>query len=275
MFAINLAGLMLDAGRREEVRGLAAHLMMQGPSRKVALEVIEGLVETSDASFGAAFERWTKLPPSLTNWATRTVGITRLSSGCWMSALSWVARSRSLATCSAATSSPEPPRLYAFDPFTPMTASFVCLRAGADSGPACVHRLQASLDRHYFRSGLAPGAMNLLEAVTNLYDGNAKAIANSLRKTDPAEVAFMAAELYDAAGEAESALFMDAVLEPYESRYHGATIATVRSARRADKHARTEMAAALAQQVLNAWSSADVELPVLKEMHAIVKRNTK
>jgi hypothetical protein len=54
--------------------------------------------------------------------------------------------------------------------------------------------------------------------------------------------------------------------------YHGASLATLRSARRAAARGDHAAARRYAQQVIDAWASADVEVPAVAEMRALLTK---
>ncbi|MBI5532877.1 MAG: serine/threonine protein kinase [Deltaproteobacteria bacterium] len=270
LYAINVAGLLLDQGRREEVRAMAAHLMLEGPTRRVALDVIEGLVETSEGRLGAALERWTRTMAGLSQLGDLDRGDHNLVRAI-LEVAQILGRSEPVAKeLYARFIEPEPPNLFPWHSFAPETAAFVCLRLPKEPGHKCLDRIDGLVTRGWYRSGLLPGSVEFIRAAVKLYDGDANGVIVAMRMADPGARAAYVAEMLDAAGAPEEAQRADNLLADWASRFHGATTGTIRSARRALKRGDKAAARRYAQQVIDAWGRADVEVPVVDEMRAIV-----
>jgi hypothetical protein len=91
------------------------------------------------------------------------------------------------------------------------------------------------------------------------------------RKLPPLSFALPRAVLLDNAGESELA---DPLYEIWDARWHfgGALLGDARRARRAEKQKDVKTARALAAKIVGAWGNADVELPVVREMRAMLER---
>lgn len=260
-YAINLAGMMLDGGMRERVRALAAHLVLQGPTRKVAHELIEGLVEASEGRFSAAMDRWTNVLLELDQLGDVDLGHHSL--------LRWALELASILGRSEELSarlyerflSPQPPRVHAWHPWSAEAVSFVCVRAPRDLRAPCMARVKSLLDTGYFRRGVVPGVPEFVRGASLLFEGDARGAAALLRTGDPGTRAPFVAELLDEAGSFEQAQFIDDTLFVYDPRLHGATMATVRSALRADKRGDKDAAKRFAKRALDSWQGVDTRVP--------------
>ena len=81
------------------------------------------------------------------------------------------------------------------------------------------------------------------------------------------------AAAFDAAGEADLAERVDArLIAAKDGNYGGASLSHVRSARRAMARGDRARAKQLAQQVVDAWGGADVPVPAVAEMKALLAR---
>jgi hypothetical protein len=65
----------------------------------------------------------------------------------------------------------------------------------------------------------------------------------------------------------------DAPTLTHPGRFNGVELAWVRAARRAERRGDKATARKLAQQVIDAWSVADVEVPAVAEMRKLVARS--
>ena len=270
-YAINLAGMMLDAGMRERVRALAAHLVMQGATRKVARELIEGLVEASEGRLGAASDRWSHALLELDSLGDVDLGHHSL--------LRWSLEVAALLGRGEELSSklyerfvaPEPPRIFASHPWSAEAVSFVCVRSPRETAKKCVARLRDLVDRGYFRRGVVPGLPEFLRGAALLYDGDTAGASKLLRAGDPGSKGPFVAELLDEAGAADNAQWVDDTLFVYDPRLHGATMATVRSALRAHRKGDAAAAKRHALKALAAWESIDVPIPHADKMRELAR----
>jgi hypothetical protein len=271
LYAINVAGLLLDRERREDVRVMASHLLLEGPSRKVALEVIEGLIETSEGKLGAALDRWTQAMPGIDQLGDLDRGDHNLVRAV-LEVAQILGRSEPVATdLYKRFIEPEPPRLFQWHPFSPEIAAFVCLRMPREQGHRCLDRIDELISKSWFRAGAAPGSAEFMKAAVRSFDGDSNAVLVALRMADPGARASFVAELLDAAGAPVEAQRADDSLTVWAPRFHGATFATVRSARRALKRGDRETARRLAEEAIFAWSRADVDVPAVAEMRALIR----
>lgn len=78
---------------------------------------------------------------------------------------------------------------------------------------------------------------------------------------------------FDAVGDADLAEKVDArLMAAGDGNYDGVSLSYVRSAQRAMKRGDRERAKRLAQQVVAAWGAADVPVPEVAEMKALLAR---
>jgi hypothetical protein len=107
------------------------------------------------------------------------------------------------------------------------------------------------------------------------FAGAAKAWRPAIRTTNwwvDAGMRDALAIAFERAGDLELAERLDAPIVAKGGRYNGIELAHVRAAWRAEKRGDKELAKKLAQQVIDAWSVADEEVPAVVEMRKLLLR---
>ncbi|WP_437309595.1 hypothetical protein [Sorangium sp. So ce388] len=78
------------------------------------------------------------------------------------------------------------------------------------------------------------------------------------------------AETFERTGEIELVERVEAAAAGNEAHWSGASLATVRAARRAARQGNKDEARALARRVIDAWSMADEPVPAVGEMRRLL-----
>jgi hypothetical protein len=139
----------------------------------------------------------------------------------------------------------------------------------------CLRRLRELVDRQYFVA-VPVTAKEILDCATASVELPPNAAADACRSlltrgvTTLAGLPFLV-DVFDRAGLPDIAERIDPLPASTEA-WGGASLAHVRAARRALARHESRKARALAQQVVEAWTDADVALPVVAEMKALLAR---
>ncbi|WP_437656925.1 protein kinase domain-containing protein [Sorangium sp. So ce1182] len=272
-----LASRLLAAGARSEARGIALALAAGGyPSQKVEGELLLVRVEASEARFSAALARarramvpaaedagWVRVQRLEIAWRALELGLILGRAG----EVADLAVERLL--------DPEPPPLAgAHHIDVPLRVAAICARATPAASRRCFARLRALRPQ---LSGVLPGTDAFTDGAERHaradHAGAARAWRPLLRDPGPfaAVMADGMAAVFERTGEAELAERLEQAAAGGESHLGGASLATVRAARRAARRGAVDEARALARQVLDAWAIADEPVPVLDEMRRLAR----
>ncbi|HTN89055.1 MAG TPA: hypothetical protein VL242_35500, partial [Sorangium sp.] len=273
-----LASRLLAGGARSEARGIALALAAGGyPSQKVESELLLVRVEASEVRFGAALARakramvpaaedagWVRVQRLEIAWRALELGLILGRAG----EVADLAVERLL--------DPEPPPLAgAHHIDVPLRVAAICARATPAASRRCFARLRALRPR--LSGGILPGTDAFTDGAERHaradHAGAARAWRPLLR--DPGPFAAVMADgmtaVFERTGEAELAERLEQAATAGESHLGGASLATVRAARRAARRGAVGEARALARQVIDAWAIADAPVPALDEMRRLAR----
>ncbi|WP_437571578.1 protein kinase domain-containing protein [Sorangium sp. So ce542] len=272
------ASRLLAGGARSEARGIALALAAGGaPSQRVEGELLLVRVEASEARFGAALARarramtpsaedagWVRVQRLEIAWRALELGVILGRAG----EIADLAVERFL--------DPEPPPLDgAHHIDAPLRAAALCAHATAAASRRCFARLRALRARRSGGMGILPGTDAFTEGAERYaradHAGAARAWRPLLRDPGPfaAVMGDAMAAVFERVGEAELVERLERAAAGGEGRLGGASLATVRAARRAARRGAMDEARALARQVIEAWAIADEPVPALGEMRRI------
>jgi hypothetical protein len=261
LWGMNLTENLVAAGKRDEARAVAARVHNDG---------LQVMLASSEARFGKAIalarDSFAKAENTRSgsmkafyaaNWAIMT-DIVLGQTPDWVDDL--VKRYLD----------PDPPMMAGAIPA--VGAVLACTFAPKPVARRCFDRLRILLPGPFVGiEGLREGAEAFSQGD---YAGAAKAWRTSMNEPswqttsfrDPMAIAF------DKVGETALAEQVDAPYVQYGGEFRGVNLAHVRAARRAEKRGDKETARRLAQQVIDAWSVADEEVPAVADMRKLVAR---
>ncbi|APR87052.1 Serine/threonine-protein kinase pkn3 [Minicystis rosea] len=274
-----LANRLLASGEREEARSIALAVALGGhPVHRVESELVLVRIEASEARFGAAIERAMRALET-TPEDGGYVRVQRIAVAFQaLEAAIVVRRQAELADRLAALFiEPEPPPLDWIYTAVPPRAVGICALASKAASRRCFARLRVIFARGQFQSSI-PGLDAFMQGAERYAEGDlpgAAAAWRPLQRSRGALVDVMPdamAEAFERAGEDELAARIDAPLLARGGTLNGASLAHVRAARRARARGDRETARALATRVIEAWSVADVKVPAVAEMRALVAK---
>ncbi|WP_437900392.1 protein kinase domain-containing protein [Sorangium sp. So ce124] len=271
-----LAGRLLAIGARSEARGIALALAAGGyPSQRVESELLLLRVEASEARFGAALARATRaMIPSAEDagW----VRVQRLEIA-WRALEIGLILGRAGEVADRAVErflDPEPTPLDgAHHIDVPLRIAALCAHATAAASRRCFARLRALRPR--LSGGILPGTDAFIDGAERVaradHAGAARAWRPLLRDPGPfaAVMADAMAAVFERAGEMELVERLEKAVPAGERHLGGASLATVRAARRAARRGKVDEARALARQVIEAWAIADEPVPALDDMRRL------
>jgi serine/threonine protein kinase len=273
LWSLNYAGALLLGGQRERVRALAARLATGGAPQQIAAETLLVQVEASEARLGAALARALRTLLRIESFGLiEMADIVLLGRALAVAAI--LGRAAEVADAFAERFVLGPvPRLQAGD-FAVLGVSWACARATRTVAARCFHRLRERVRQGWFREGLVSHSLALLDAGEAWAKGDLGAAARVLRPvvTAGGGVPDYASEVFDRLGETDLASRLDRQTFGRAPGFHGATLSHVREARRAAAAGDTPRARELAETVVGAWSVADVPVPAVAEMRALLGR---
>lgn len=269
LHGIFLGNALLRIGRREEVRAIAARYATAGPRTRLAGELLRARVEISEGRFGRAFERLSEALQGVERFGNFTDGDTEAL--LWMLDLSEVLERREEAADPVARRLvlADPPRLVTDQPHYELLAMSLCMHASAEVGAACLARLRGLRESHDVRAARLGGASALLDGAERYVVEDWPGAVEAWRPIVGSRAPFLRVDAFERAGEPE----LVARIERRNMRretFAGARLAHVRGARRAAAAGETERARELAERVVEAWSTADVAVPGVAEMRALL-----
>jgi hypothetical protein len=265
--AIALGPLLVERGRREEARSVAAQIG-QSPFGAVASDVIMTMVESSELRFRAALSRARARLDALDRFQFAERGDRHLFERAMDAALV-VGEAAPLADAFVTHFVvPDPPLLTA-EHYTPMMVTQACTLASPAISRTCFARLRTLMKNGFF-TGAAGPTIAMLDGFELHARGDDRAAAAILRSHAPS-AGFrvvgnaIAAQVFDAAGEPDVADRFDAPQLDAKT-FAGVTMAHVRAAKRAAARGDKARARELAEKVVTAWSTSDTPIPAVAEM---------
>ncbi|MCC6624177.1 MAG: serine/threonine protein kinase [Deltaproteobacteria bacterium] len=270
MWNVHLTRLFIRAGQPVRARSFAARMAGAGPERAGTAELMLAIVEGSEGALGSAAARARKVllnleefgvveeaHPELVHTASnlaRIVGPIEELGDAFAQRFVLV----------------DPPRL-ARKMMAPAHAADGCAEASPAIAKACHERLRALLAQGFFTEGHPAAADTSFTIAERFAAGDMAGVVAAYR---PLLVKLVpngyAPRAFDAMGDPETASRLDQASMVWASLYHGATLGHVREARRALARKDSAAARAFAQTVIDAWGVADVPVPAVAEMKALI-----
>jgi hypothetical protein len=264
-----LADILLRSGRREEVRAIGARYATSGPMGRLASEYLRARVDITEARFAQAHSR---LGAALGELSV----LGRLVNGDVV-ALEWYLELSRVLGRERESADPlvqrlvmaEPHRLAVDQPHYELAAIELCMSASPELGGPCLARLRAILAARAARAGRIDGAEALLSGAERYVAGDAAGAVEAWRPLVRRRSLKVPTDVFVQVGEPALAERLE---EAHLDRdtFAGAHLAHVRSARRALAAGDTARAREMAQRVVDAWSVADVAVPAVEEMRALL-----
>jgi hypothetical protein len=266
-----LADRLLHRGLREETRAIAVALGgSDGPVQRLEAELISVRVEASAARFASALahaETELRARPTDQGWARQQ----RLE-------LAW--RAVQLGQIVGRTDLADrvfaeflAPKLLPLDGGhidTPLWLTAICAYTSPAVAPACFERLADVLPE--LSGGVVTGTSALVEGARHYARGELEAAARSWRPlvgSAQAHVQVLGEAMVRAFAAAGEWALVDRIVDaaaPQAAELHGASLVTARGALAARARGDGVRARLLADATLAAWSVADIEVPILKEL---------
>jgi hypothetical protein len=274
LWGFKLAEALVRSGRAEEARVVAGDMIQRGPEMDAVAQGVLLRVDAGEALFGAALARGEKLLAAMPRYGEPQdwpMVSTLLDVGLILGKATHIADAFARRFVLV-----DPPPLasdLSDSRYVPDAFARVCANASRDVATACFARLLDLVSRHEVDppSGADQGDMRGLERF------GARDLRKAADEWRPLVSGDVDRRLYavalDAAGEADLAERVDArLIAAQDGNYGGASLSHVRSARRAMAHGDRARAKQLAQQVVDAWGAADVPVPAVAEMKALLAR---
>jgi hypothetical protein len=274
LWGFKLAEALVRAGRAEEARVIAGDMMRLGPEMNAAAQGVLVRVDAGEAHFGAALERGEKLLAAMPRYgepqdwpmvsALLDVGLI-------------VGKVAPLADAFARRFVLAAPPLVAQDQsdsrYVPDAFARVCANASHEVAKACLARIGALVERGDFEPPSSADKADI-RGLERFGTGDLRGAADAWRSMVAGDVdRRLYAVAFDAAGDADLAERVDErLIAAQDGNYGGASLSHVRSARRAMARGDRARAKQLAQQVVDAWGAADVPVPAVAEMRALLAR---
>jgi hypothetical protein len=271
LYAANYTTTLILEGKPEAARGVASRLLQGGPSQRRTGAGLLIAVEAGSARFGAAIERTKAALELVSMLGSAEAGTDALQSGFDVEYL--VRHGTSLAdTAIERFVLVDPPRLST-NHMSALMAITLCVSGRPELERRCIARLKSLIESGYFRQGLLPPTKPVLLAIERRLAGDFKGAAEAYRTvmgamqyTSPP----LAAETFDLAGDPDTAESLDvAAMTP---ALNGVSWAHLRAARRAARRGNAKRARELAEQIIAAWSTADIEVDAVREMRELVAK---
>jgi hypothetical protein len=274
--AITLADALGRAGRWAEVRAIGAQLATRQASAHVAGEYLLATADASQALFRAA---WDRVHDTLRE-QLRASSLEENSSG---TDTRLVRLGLELATVVNERTAfadeivhlvfdSDPPRLVPQSHNSVSTLAVVCALASHDAALRCFERVNALVERRFFVF-MGAGDVELFRGAESYARGDlARAVATFRPMAREHRAPLLLATVFDQAGDLDLADRVDEVLLRLPGDWNGANIAHVRGALRAERRSDRATAERLAHAVIDAWGGADVAVPAVAEMRALLAR---
>ncbi|MEQ9073536.1 MAG: serine/threonine-protein kinase [Sandaracinaceae bacterium] len=265
-----LADQLLREGRREEVRRMAARYATAGPMSRLAGEYLRARVEISEARFGRAYER---LGEALSH-DQLTFG--RLINGDH-DALVWLLELAALLEREHETADPlvrawvlgDVHRLHTDQPHYELPAIALCMHATPELARPCLAKLRSLREGRTARAGRLDGAAAFLAGAERYVEEDWQGAVDAWRPMVRSRSPFLPAAPFREVGETEIARRLErSALR--RGDFAGAHPVHALRAQRAADEGDAARARELAERVLRAWASADVEVPAVTRMRALL-----
>jgi hypothetical protein len=276
--------MLVQMGRPEEARSIAASMLNVGPFMDAAAQSILVLVDASEAHFGAAtrrgaeaLDRESSFGVQLGDWYLIDALLATSAVAPGSNALGDDFAKRFVLT--------DPPRLSHGDFFGgPLVLSVAdaCILASRDVAKRCFVRLRQLLAAHYFPA-VEPTTGAYIDGCDRYAQGDLRGASNAWRPLIAGHaadagyagnaVARFGPIAFDTAGEHDLSSKLDAqsVATGLDS-LGGASPAMLREARRALARGDRDRARELAQKIVDAWGAADVPVPAVDEMRVLLAK---
>jgi serine/threonine protein kinase len=271
----DLAIALMAAGQKEELRSVASRLGTVGPSERIAADWLMIGVDGAEARFSAAVTRALTTLESVEQFGVLDQqDVTLLYFGAEAAVIA--GRERQLGQRFAErVVLAEPTRLARNESWTLRTSVGLCLLAPRPVAVRCIERVGALVRAGHFRFGVPANGDALLSGAMLAARGDMRGASDAWRplvasvtQVD-APMALLLAPAFDAAHEYDIAARIDAPL--LSSRgWNGAGMVHVRAALRAQAQGRHDEALRYAQQVINAWATADCAITHITKLRAAI-----
>ncbi len=269
LYGIYLSHALLKVERREEVRAIAARYATAGPELRIAGEYLRARVEMSEAHFGRAFERMAEVLADRERLGDFLQGDTDCVES-FLQLASFLGRGPEAADPLARRFVlADPHRLAINEPHYEVSAIAICMRASPELAGPCLARLRTLREERAARAGRRSTAEALLAGAERLVQGDDAGAVREWRTLVRRGHPLLDAGAFERAGELD---LLDTLLESWLHRndYAGLHPAHAIAARRAATRGEDDRARELAEQVIGAWGAADVPVPAVTEMRALL-----
>ncbi len=277
LVVLNLGDLLFSRGLLQEARAVAVAMDEGGAMQKLLSAILLVKIAEQEAQLGAALDRAQRtlaMPPGAgyANELRWELGARALS----------VARilGRDRETSDAflrPTIDADPLPFDPTDAFTPPRLAALCAVASKDLAMRCFARLGALVRTGAF-SNLTEGGRAIIDGAEAYARGDMAAAARIFRplvRHQGAQVSLVAdlmADTFARQGDDTLVEVVDAPALAAVAKGQGASLASVRAARRAAKAGDRDKAREHAERVIRAWSVADVDVPAVAEMRALLAK---
>lgn len=269
---IQLADALLrDEGGRDEVRTIASRYATGGAGDRLAGEYLRARLEITEAQLGAALQRL-----SAAFLAHDRFG--RLVDGDY-DAMVWLVELARLLERGPEIADPlarhyvlaEPQRLDLGQPHYEVPMIRLCMVASPEVARPCLESLAALREGRAARAGRVAGAEDLLAGALRHANGDDAGAVEAWRPLVRTRASWLPPEPFEREG--EDALLARLVrAQMRRPTFGGASGVHAEEAERAARAGDSERARELAQRVIDAWSVADVEVPAVARMRALIER---
>ncbi|MCA9606507.1 MAG: serine/threonine protein kinase [Myxococcales bacterium] len=269
LYGIYLSHALLKTDRREEVRAIAARYATAGPELRIAGEYLRARVEMSEARFGRAFERMAAVLAERDRLGDFLHGDTDCVES-FMQLASFLGRDAEAADPLARRFIlADPHRLMLSEPHYEVSAIAICMRASPELAAPCFTRLRALREERAARAGRRSTAEALLEGADREIQGDDAGAVRAWRTLVRTGHPLLDPGAFERAGELD---LLDTLVASWLSRndFAGLHPAHAIAARRAAARGETARARELANRVIEAWGAADVAVPAVADMRALL-----
>jgi hypothetical protein len=278
--AMDLALRLLERGRIHETRTLGAQLRARGDDYRSAAEDVLGLADAREGWLGRGYERMRAALLALEVVRPSRGDLSLLSQTVSLSEV--VGKRRQLAEEVAKRFVlSEPSRLPRGaiagangNGWWGVDFVWVCMEAPRAVALACIARIREREAEEAGWTGGKLGAKEFLDGAERYASGDLRAAAAAWRALAVTGYygPYLPVEAFDRSGDDEIVKQLEAPRLRPNWLYAGIHPAVAREARRAEKHGDRERARRLATRVVEAWGVADVPIPAVAEMRALLAR---